>query len=203
MSLGYGVVQLDVTIVNTALEQHRRLARRRRRRAAMGRERLHDRVRRLHPHRGRARRPARRQAGLHGGLCHLHRGLARLRAGAERRDPDRRALRCRDWRRPSWCRIRWRCSTTPMPIRRRAAAPSGIWAAGASLALTAGPFVGGALIALVGWRCDLPGQSADRARRALAGLALCQETPRQRRARARPAGPGRGDRRARHACRRR
>jgi MFS transporter, DHA2 family, methylenomycin A resistance protein len=28
----------------------------------------------------------------------------------------------------------------------------GIWAAGASLALTAGPFIGGALIALVGWR---------------------------------------------------
>src|SRR6201994_2918717 len=28
----------------------------------------------------------------------------------------------------------------------------GIWAAGASLALTAGPFVGGGLIALVGWR---------------------------------------------------
>ncbi|WOH64428.1 MFS transporter [Bradyrhizobium sp. BWA-3-5] len=28
----------------------------------------------------------------------------------------------------------------------------GIWAAGASLALTAGPFVGGALISLVGWR---------------------------------------------------
>src|SRR3954452_8018420 len=28
----------------------------------------------------------------------------------------------------------------------------GVWAAGASLALTAGPFVGGALIALAGWR---------------------------------------------------
>ena len=28
----------------------------------------------------------------------------------------------------------------------------GVWAAGASLALTAGPLVGGALIALVGWR---------------------------------------------------
>src|ERR1700754_4866593 len=28
----------------------------------------------------------------------------------------------------------------------------GVWAAGASLALTAGPFVGGGLIALVGWR---------------------------------------------------
>src|SRR5207302_10716369 len=28
----------------------------------------------------------------------------------------------------------------------------GVWAAGASVALTAGPFVGGALIALVGWR---------------------------------------------------
>ena len=27
-----------------------------------------------------------------------------------------------------------------------------VWAAGASLALTAGPFVGGALITLVGWR---------------------------------------------------
>ena len=31
-------------------------------------------------------------------------------------------------------------------------AQSAIWAAGASLALTAGPFVGGALITLVGWR---------------------------------------------------
>ena len=83
MSLGYGVVQLDVTIVNTALQQHRLLAGRWRVGTAMGGQRLHHRVCRLHSHRRRARRSHRRQAGFHGGLCHLHGGLARLRAGAE------------------------------------------------------------------------------------------------------------------------
>ena len=120
MSLGYGVVQLDVTIVNTALEQHRHLARRRRLRAAMGGQRLHDRVCGLHPDRRRARRSHRRQAGLHGGLCDLHGGLARMRACARRRDPDRGTRRPGAWRRRSWCRIRWRCSATPIPTRRRA-----------------------------------------------------------------------------------
>ncbi len=38
------------------------------------------------------------------------------------------------------------------PDERRRGRAVGIWAAGASLALTAGPLVGGALIALVGWR---------------------------------------------------
>ena len=55
----------------------------------------------------------------------------------------------------------------------------GLWAAGASLALTAGPFIGGALITLVGWRAiflvNLP--------IGLAGLWLAwrhsEETPRQ------------------------
>jgi hypothetical protein len=40
-------------------------------------------------------------------------------------------------------------SKTDEKQRGRAA---GIWAAGASIALTAGPLLGGALIALVGWR---------------------------------------------------
>src|SRR6201996_6194487 len=38
------------------------------------------------------------------------------------------------------------------PDQRARGRAVGIWAAGASLALTAGPFVGGGLIALVGWR---------------------------------------------------
>lgn len=38
------------------------------------------------------------------------------------------------------------------PDERRRGRAVGIWAAGASLALTAGPLVGGVLIALVGWR---------------------------------------------------
>jgi len=38
------------------------------------------------------------------------------------------------------------------PDERRRGRAVGIWAAGASLALTAGPLVGGGLIALVGWR---------------------------------------------------
>jgi DHA2 family methylenomycin A resistance protein-like MFS transporter len=38
------------------------------------------------------------------------------------------------------------------PEARERGRAVGMWAAGASLALTAGPFVGGALIALVGWR---------------------------------------------------
>ena len=39
-----------------------------------------------------------------------------------------------------------------MPDDRARGRAVAIWAAGASLALTAGPFVGGALITLVGWR---------------------------------------------------
>ena len=38
------------------------------------------------------------------------------------------------------------------PVERERGRAVGIWAAGASLALTAGPLAGGALIALVGWR---------------------------------------------------
>jgi DHA2 family methylenomycin A resistance protein-like MFS transporter len=48
-----------------------------------------------------------------------------------------------------------------------------MWAAGASLALTAGPFVGGALIALVGWRSIFLVNLPDRLGRAVADLALC------------------------------
>ena len=59
----------------------------------------------------------------------------------------------------------------PIPTRKQRGRAVGIWAAGASLALTAGPLVGGGLIALVGWRVDLPGQSADRSRRPVADLA--------------------------------
>ena len=50
----------------------------------------------------------------------------------------------------------------------------GIWAAGASLALTAGPLVGGGLDRAGRLAFDLPGQFADRARRPVAELALCQ-----------------------------
>jgi DHA2 family methylenomycin A resistance protein-like MFS transporter len=74
-----------------------------------------------------------------------------------------------------------------------------MWAAGASLALTAGPFVGGALITLTNWR-DLPGQSADRARRPVASLALCRRDAAPATARARPGRPGRGSRRTWRAC---
>jgi len=42
--------------------------------------------------------------------------------------------------------------THAYPDQRERGRAVGIWAAGASLALTAGPLVGGALIALVGWR---------------------------------------------------
>ena len=82
MSLGYGVVQLDVTIVNTAL-------------ASIGAS-LGGGVAELQwvvsaytiafaaliLTAGCARRPHRRQARVHGGLRHLHRGLDCLRVGA-------------------------------------------------------------------------------------------------------------------------
>jgi MFS transporter, DHA2 family, methylenomycin A resistance protein len=48
-----------------------------------------------------------------------------------------------------------RCSVTPS-AKKSAARAVGIWAAGASLAVTAGPLVGGGLIALVGWRSIFP-----------------------------------------------
>src|SRR5436190_1935555 len=59
----------------------------------MGRDRLYHRVCRLHFDRRRARRPPRSQTDFHGGLCDLHVGVARLRAGAVGGVPDRRAVR--------------------------------------------------------------------------------------------------------------
>src|SRR2546421_122287 len=58
-------------------QQHWQLTRRRRVRVAMGRQRLHHRVRRFHPHRRRAGRSHRRQADLYGGLCNLYRCIRR------------------------------------------------------------------------------------------------------------------------------
>ena len=127
------------------------VAGRRRCRAAMGCQRLHDRLCRLHSHRGRAGRPHRRQAGFHGGLCHLHRGLGRLCAGARRHHPDRGKRRPGIGRGDPGSELAG--VAQPCLSGRKAARPRGRhWAAGASLALTAGPLVGGALIALVGWR---------------------------------------------------
>ncbi|MGY4503436.1 hypothetical protein ACVWYH_007393 [Bradyrhizobium sp. GM24.11] len=71
--------------------RHGQVARRRRCRVAMGRQRLHHRLCRLHPDGRRTRRPDRRQAYLHGGVCALHRGLAGLRAVSQRHRVDRRA----------------------------------------------------------------------------------------------------------------
>ena len=88
------------------------------------------------------------------------------------------------------------------PDEKRRGRAVGIWAAGASLALTAGPLVGGGLIALVGWRSiflvNLP--------IGLAGLWLtwryASETTAVTAARDRFAGPDRGDRGARLSRRR-
>src|SRR5436189_3033385 len=119
----------------------------------MGRDRLYHRVRRLHFDRRRARRPPRRQTDFHGGLCDLHVGVARLRAGAVGGVPDRRAVRAGPGGGDPGAELD---SLTLLnhayadPKERGRAV--GFWAAGASVALTAGPFVGGVLIALVGWR---------------------------------------------------
>jgi hypothetical protein len=79
----------------------------------------------------------------------------------------------------------------------------GIWAAGASVALISGPLLGGGLIALAGWLAiDFPRQSAARSGRAVADLALRQRDHAISAARNRFAGPGRGDRGTRLSRRR-
>lgn len=55
----------------------------------MGGERLYDRVCRLHPDRGGARRSARRPTYLHGRICAVHARIHRLRPRARRHQPDR------------------------------------------------------------------------------------------------------------------
>src|SRR5205807_585194 len=49
----------------------------------------------------------------------------------------------------------------------------GVWAAGVSVALAAGPVVGGLLIAAIGWRSIFIYECADRCSRHLAYLAVC------------------------------
>ena len=150
MSLGYGVVQLDVTIVNTALASIGASLERRCFRTAVGCQRLYHRFRSVHPDGGGTRRPDRRQAHVHRGVRNFHRCFARVRGpnaavliaargvqglGAAILVPNSLAL----------------LNHAYADEKQRGRAV-GIWAAGASLALTAGPLVGGALIALVGWR---------------------------------------------------
>ena len=77
-----------------------------------------------------------------------------------------------------------------------------IWAAGASLALTAGPFVGGALITLVGWRAIFLVNLPIGLDRPVAELALCQRDHAGALARDRSARPARRDRCAGRARRR-
>src|SRR5216684_6986932 len=89
MSLGYGVVQLDVTIVNTALNSIGASLGGGVFRAAVGCQLLHHRLRRLHSDGRGARRSARRQANLHGGFCRFHGSIRRLCVRAQCRDPDR------------------------------------------------------------------------------------------------------------------
>ncbi len=122
MSLGYGVVQLDVTIVNTALNSIGASLGGGVFRAAVGCQLLHHRLRRLHSDGRGARRSARRQANLHGGFCGVHGSIGGL------------------------------CARAQYPDEKQRGRAVGIWAAGASLALISGPLIGGGLIALIGWR---------------------------------------------------
>jgi hypothetical protein len=78
----------------------------------------------------------------------------------------------------------------------------GIWAAGASLALTAGPFVGRRPDHAGRLALDLPGQSADRPCGAMAGVALCRRDDAISAARDRLAGSGHRGRGARFSRRR-
>ena len=166
----------------------------------MGRQRLHHCVRRVHSDRWRAWRSHRRQTDLHGGFaiftsaslaCALASNSAVLIAaravqglGAAVLVPNSLAL-----------------LNHAYPDQRGARPCGRNWAAGASLALTAGPLAGGALIALIGWRIDLSGQPADRPRRALAELALREETTRNQQREVDLPGQIFGDRSARRSRR--
>ena len=63
-----------------------------------------------------------------------------------------RRARCRDWAPPFSFPNSLALLNHAYPDQRGRGRAVGIWAAGASLALTAGPLAGGALIALIGWR---------------------------------------------------
>ena len=202
MSLGYGVVQLDVTIVNTALNSIGALARRRRRPSCNGSS--APTPSRLPPSSSPPARSATASAPSGSSWPALRSSPLRRLACAlapNALDPDRGA------RGPGAGSgdpgAEFARAPQPCLYRRKARGRAvGIWAAGASLALTAGPLVGGGLIALVGWRSiflvNLP--------IGLAGLwltlALCQRDHAIAAARDRSARPDRGDRGARLPCRR-
>ena len=93
VAVGLFMIMLDNTVVNVALPVDAPLARSFALAARVDRRGLRAHLRRVHAHRRQARRPARPAADLHGGARRLHRRLARLRPGDQRRLPDRRARR--------------------------------------------------------------------------------------------------------------
>ena len=119
-------------------------------RAAVDRERLDTGSRVADPLGGRMGRPDRRQAGVRRRLRDVHLRLGSLRARSEPGPADRGAGGAGDR-----AAVLIPCSLTLLthshPGAERARAV-GIWAACASLALSAGPLVGGVLIEAVGWR---------------------------------------------------
>ena len=90
-ALAIFMVSLDNLVVSNALTSHPRGSRRIAGGARVDRQRVHARVRRVPPHRRRARRPLRPAQGLRRRPRHLHRRVSRRRARAEHRRADRRA----------------------------------------------------------------------------------------------------------------
>ncbi len=193
MSLGYGVVQLDVTIVNTSLNSIG---------TSLGGgvselqwvvSSLYHRLCRLHSHRGRTGRSHRREAGIHGGFCHLHGRVGGLRPGAQRHHPDRGPSGPGTWRGHPGSELAG--VAQPRLSGRKAARPRGRHLGGRCQPCAHRRTAGRRRADCAGrLAVDLPRQSADRPCRPVAELALCRRNHAIAAAPDRSAGPDRGDR---------
>ena len=150
MSLGFGVVQLDVTIVNTAMPAIGTSLEAKISRTAMDRQRLHHCFRRLHPDREARSATGSARRRVHGRLRNLHGCIRRLRARANGIHPYRHQGHPRASAQPSLCRTRLRSSITRFETRKNAGARSAIRRLAQALRLQQGLLLAARLLRLRG-----------------------------------------------------
>ena len=151
VSLATFMTYLDNNVTNVAIPTIQREPAPVARGPGVGGQQLHPGVRRAAAGRRPAGRRVRPAAAVRDRAVGVHAGLARRRAGRQRRRADRRAAACRASARRWSCRPRWRSSWRRSTTSGSARRAIGAWTAIGAMALAFGPLIGGFISQHLHW----------------------------------------------------